>query len=65
MPIALVKKFFESYQFYFLKIWHELFSQNKIDNKNDYMDYLSQKLHHRIILSAPIVTILILLKIGS
>lgn len=63
MPIALVKKFFESYQFYFLKIWHELFSQNKIDNKNDYMDYLSQKLHHRIILSAPIVTILILLKI--
>jgi len=63
MPITLVKKFFESYQLSFLEIWHELFGDNRIDNTNEYIDYLSKKLHHRIILSTPIVTMLILLKV--
>lgn len=62
MPIALVKKFFEYYQLSFLEIWHELFGGYVIENKHEYVDYLSKKLHHRIILSSPIVTVLIILK---
>lgn len=63
MGLSSIKEFFKIYQLLFLDIWYGLFNEYKIKDSHEYIGYLSKRLHHRIILSSPIVILLILSKI--
>jgi diguanylate cyclase (GGDEF)-like protein len=62
MPSISIKKFCDSYQFSFLEIWRELFSEYKIKDRSEYEQYLSKKLHSRIILTAPMIALIFIIK---
>ncbi|PTQ87722.1 GGDEF domain-containing protein [Agitococcus lubricus] len=52
------------YKHSFLSMWLDLFKTPTPTDHEQYLCYLGQKLHHRIMLSAPIVTLLIIIKVS-
>ncbi|MBH1970966.1 diguanylate cyclase [Moraxellaceae bacterium AER2_44_116] len=63
MSITFIKSFFDTYRLSFLEIWQDLFTKYAIKNKPEYAQYLSKKIHHRIIFSAPMLVLLFSVKL--